>query len=139
MCAETSVLRFPLLVCSVPNHPSRHTRVLTRCAESSCAETTVCRNIRVPKLFLAETSGTRQYLNIYRNDTFMCDCLGQLPLSNVRMECITACQKLFSCSQFKKAGQRNASVWRRYVEGISSSLRRPTGAMSSGYFTKLRN
>ena len=54
-----------LLVCSVPNHPSRHTRVLTRCAESSvavcrsvpkhpvakhpCAETSVCRNCFWPK------------------------------------------------------------------------------------------
>ena len=52
-------------MCSVPNHPSRHTRVLTRCAESSvavcrsvpkhpvakhpCAETSVCRNCFWPK------------------------------------------------------------------------------------------
>ena len=60
MCAETSILRSPLLVCSVPNHPSRHTRVLTRCAKSSvwvgrsvpkhpCAETVFGRNIRDPR------------------------------------------------------------------------------------------
>ena len=55
-CAESSVTAHPSFdeVCRIIRLSRSE-----ECAETSCGETSVCRNIRVPKPFLAETSGTR--------------------------------------------------------------------------------